>query len=157
MWRECEGKNIRSHRGEEEKEEEEVRTLITFGTTYEKESLMKEKRMLLLRMVMTKMMKGRVDRALCVSSIVANVQFLTISVCLSVCLSPSNSSPTLRLPRALNWGQMSPVCACVCVCAREDRRHNISLGHYVLCIHAQSHMRRVSHTQMSSAHHAWGG
>lgn len=52
---------------------------------------------LMMKMMMTEDRADR-DRALCVSSIEANVQSLTISVCL--CLF--SSSPALRLPRALN-------------------------------------------------------
>lgn len=90
---------------------------------------------LMMKMKMTKDGADR-DRALCVSSIEANVQSLTVSVCLSV------SIQLITFPQATSGSKLrSDVTGmCVCVCAHKCMWTGVqsgSLGHFIVRKHAQ--------------------
>lgn len=107
----------------ERRRRQKVSQLITFGRRLKKKCD-ERKADASVVMTMRKMKDGADrDRALCASSIAANVQFLTTRACLSL----FNLPPSLGLPLALNWGQMSAVCGCV-LCTHQKGHPNYKLG-----------------------------
>lgn len=130
----------------------EVGTLITFGTKWETKSKMK--RIVDASVVKTADEADR-DKALCVSSIAANVQYQSVSQ--SVCLCLFSSSPPLGLALALNWGQMSPPSVCLCLHSHECRPKIAIWTTMCYTIVCGSHIRGSRLTQTSPAHHALRG
>lgn len=106
--------------------------------------------------VMMTMMKEQVDRdrALCMSSIATNVQFPTISVCLSV------SIELITFPQATSGSKLrsyvTSVVVCVyvslCVYLHDGGRQICILGRYILRKHAQKpHKKRQTLTNIISS------